>query len=195
MKRSGFNPKPQKQCKNCGEWFVASRTTQKACGIKCAQELARETRLKHEAKAAAVARRKRKEELKTKAERLKEAQAAVNRYVRLRDWRLGCVSCDKGPDWRGQWHASHYRSVGAAPQLRFNLKNIHKACSVCNNYLSGNIMNYRPELINRIGEDRVTELECNQELSDYSDEYLKRLKRIFAKKCRILEKRRNEMLC
>ena len=77
----------------------------------------------------------------------------------MRDAELGCVSCDKPKDWGGQWHAGHYKTVGARPDLRFNEKNCHKQCSVCNNHLSGNLAAYRIELINRIGIAAVEELE------------------------------------
>ncbi len=82
---------------------------------------------------------------------MREAQAAFNSWVRLRDAALGCVSCDKPATWAGQWHASHFRSVGSSPEHRFNPLNVHRACSVCNNHLSGNILGYQPELIRRIG--------------------------------------------
>jgi hypothetical protein len=106
--------------------------------------------------------KERREKLKSRADYMREAQAEVNAYVRLRDANLGCVSCEKPATWQGQWHASHFRSVGSSPHLRFDMRNIHKACSVCNNHLSGNIINYRPELIRRIGLEAVESLECDQ---------------------------------
>jgi hypothetical protein len=90
-----------------------------------------------------------KERIKTRAKWLKEAQSAVNAYVRERDKDLPCVSC--GRHHQGQYHAGHYRSVGSAPELRFETSQIHKQCSACNNYLSGNLIPYRAELINRVG--------------------------------------------
>jgi hypothetical protein len=89
----------------------------------------------------------------------KKAQKAFNEFIRLRDAHLPCVSCDKPYDWHGQWHAGHYKTTGARPDLRFNEDNCHKQCSVCNNHLSGNLANYRLELENRIGMDRLLALE------------------------------------
>jgi len=131
----------------------------------------------------------RKEKLKSRADHAKDAQAVINRYVRLRDAHLGCISCDKPASWGGQWHCSHFRSVGAAAHLRFNLWNMNKSCSQCNAHLSGNIMVYRPRLVEKIGAEKVEWLECNQSLVRHEIEYLKRLKSIFTKKCKRLEAR------
>jgi hypothetical protein len=89
----------------------------------------------------------------------KKAQKAFNEFIRLRDADLPCVSCDKPHDWHGQFHAGHYKTTGARPDLRFNEDNCHKQCSVCNNHLSGNLADYRLELENRIGPDRLLALE------------------------------------
>lgn len=189
--QAGKAPRPKK-CRHCREQFTPSKPLQVACSVPCALSLTR-AKQDRERKALAAMERKQiraaKQRLKSRADYMREAQAAINRYVRLRDARLGCVSCDKPATWQGQWHASHYRSRGAAPHLRFNLHNIHKACSVCNNHLSGNIMGYRPELVRRIGAERVEWLESNKDAAKHGVEYLKRLKAIFAKKCRRLEKR------
>lgn len=109
--------------------------------------------------------------------------------MRLRDAHLGCISCSKPASWQGQWHCSHFRSVGAAPHLRFNLWNMNKSCSACNNFLSGNIMAYRPALIEKIGQAKVDWLECNSDIARHDIPYLKRVKAIFSKKSRRLEAR------
>lgn len=182
-----------KKCRMCPVKFVPSKPLQFVCGPACAllhatrqREKERKALDKIERKAIRAA----KERVKPRSEYMKEAQAAINRYVRLRDAHLGCVSCDRPSTWQGQWHASHYRSRGAAPHLRFNLHNIHKACSICNNHLSGNIMGYRPELVRRIGAQGVEALEASQVRADFTIDYLKRLKRVFAEKARRLELRR-----
>lgn len=136
-----------------------------------------------------AADRKKRESLKPRAKWLAEAQAEVNRYVRLRDAKLGCCSCDLPASWGGQWHASHLRSVGAASAIRFHLWNITKSCSVCNNHKSGNIGEYLPRHIARIGKERVDWLYSQNQITTYSVEYLRRLKAVFAKKARRLERR------
>jgi len=136
--------------------------------------------------------RERKEKLKTLADYKREAQAAVNAYVRLRDAHLGCVSCDKPATWQGQWHASHFRSVGSAPHLRFDLRNIHKACSVCNNWLSGDLLHYRPKLVDRIGLEAVEALEADQEPRHYSVDDLKAIAKEYRAKTRELKRKLDE---
>ena len=195
MSLSHFKPRKRK-CKVCKAEYMAQRPMQNVCTGLCGLKLVDRQKAKaaeEKAKRERRESREAKQRLKTRADYAKEAQAAINRYVRLRDAHLGCISCDKPASWQGQWHCSHFRSVGAAPHLRFNLWNMHKACSICNNHLSGNIPGYRPALIDKIGQGRVDWLESNQEVARYSVEYLRRLKRIFSKKCRLLEARRIEV--
>jgi hypothetical protein len=115
--------------------------------------------------------------LKTRRDWLKEAQAAVNKYVRARDAGKPCVSC--GALTAGQWDAGHYRSAGGHPALRLDPLNIHKQCSVCNAHKSGNLIEYRKELINRIGLEKVEWLEGPHEPKKYSIEDLKAIKADF----------------
>lgn len=185
-----------KKCKapGCGKPFKPTMTTQKVCSIACAKAMAKDPKLQKVAARAITKQarqdlQERRERLKTRAEYAKEAQAAINRYVRLRDAHLGCISCSKPASWQGQWHCSHFRSVGAAPHLRFNLWNMNKSCSACNNFLSGNIMAYRPALIEKIGQAKVDWLECNSDIARHDIPYLKRVKAIFSKKSRRLEAR------
>ena len=54
-----------------------------------------------------------------------------------------CISCfDYKP-----LSAGHYRSTRAAPELRFDAKNIHGQCTRCNIDLAGNRGGYREGLI------------------------------------------------
>jgi hypothetical protein len=158
----------------------------------CAIEYSRKQSAKKEAKDAKIKRqeyREAKVKAKSRGQWLKEAQVVINRYVRLRDSKLGCVSCDKPATWNGQWHASHFRSVGAASSVRFNLWNIHKSCSVCNNWKSGNLSEYEPRLRAKIGDEKVNWLRTQNKLSNYQTDYLKRLIDIFKRKIKYIEKR------
>lgn len=165
---------------------------QSVCDWQCAKLYAEARRTRQEANLRRVERKKTKdalERIKPKQKWLKEAQQWVNKYVRLRDRHLGCCSCDKPASWQGQWHASHFRSTKAASAVRFNLWNIHKSCSQCNNFLSGNIIEFEPRLRQKIGNEKVDWLRTQNQCADYSIEYLKRLKGVFKKKCAIIEKR------
>jgi hypothetical protein len=172
-------------CRVCREKFTPAQPLQRVCSPACAISLARSSRARQEAKA----HREAKAKAKTRAQWMKEAQQAVNAYVRARDSHLGCVSCDRPATWGGQWHASHLRSVGAASSLRFNLWNIHKSCSICNNWLSSNHAEYEPRLRAKIGNDKVDWLKSQNAPRTFSIEYLVRVKTIFRKKYRLLVKR------
>ena len=167
-----------RKCSVCAKTFLKTSPDHTVCNYLCAITKLKEAKQKKAFKEYRAAR----ERIKTKGDHAKDTQAVINRYVRLRDAILGCVSCDKPSTWQGQWHASHFRSRGAAPHLRFNLNNIHKSCSVCNNHMSGNIGGYRPALIEKIGQAKVDWLECNQDAVRHDIPYLKRLRAVFAKK-------------
>lgn len=88
---------------------------------------------------------------------LKKVQVRVNKFIRERDKDKGCISC------RGKvTQAGHYIAQGSSSFLRFNEDNIHGQCAGCNTFKSGNLIEYRIELINRIGEDRIKWLEDNR---------------------------------
>ena len=129
--------KPRKcAVRTCRASFVPTQSFQSWCSPECGVQISRDKQQKERKALDKIERkaiRDAKERIKSRGDYLREAQAVINRYVRLRDSRLGCVSCERPATWQGQWHASHYRSRGAAPHLRFNLHNIHKACSICNN--------------------------------------------------------------
>jgi hypothetical protein len=145
--------------------------TQKVCGsVECAAEYARQIREKEERKEL----RARKEKLKTRSQWLKEAQIEFNRYIRERDRDLQCISC--GRLHSGAYDAGHYRSVGAAPQLRFDEDNCHKQCVPCNQHKSGNAIEYRRGLVERIGLQRVAIIEANSETIRWTIEDAKRIK-------------------
>jgi len=130
-----------------------------------------------------------KESIKSSGEYIKEAQSSVNKYIRLRDRNKPCVSCGSNPAQirGGTFDAGHYRSRGSASHLRFNLLNIHKQCVKCNRFNSGNAVDYRIELIRRIGEDNVIKLENDNRPRKFTIEYLKRVKTIFNKRSRFYE--------
>lgn len=182
----------EKSCKVCKAKFTPHRKIQAWCSPSCAVELAKarvEKAKKAEKQEEARSDRKKREAMKRRSEWLSDAQKAVNAYVRLRDKHAGCISCDRPASWGGQWHASHFRSVGAASAVRFNLWNIHKACSICNNHLSGNIRAYQPRLIEKIGVDRFDWVQEQNQLTRYEIPYLRRLIAVFRKKARRLETR------
>lgn len=186
MKPTELKPKT---CKACKQKFPPARTTQTVCSIKCAAIEAQ----KHADKVAKLrekrerqALREAKERIKTRSQWLKEAQSVFNRWIKLRDRGLPCVSC--GRHHQGQIHAGHFLSVGARPELRFEPLNVWAQCAPCNTYLSGNLILYRKELIQRIGEEKVDWLEGPHQLKHYSIDEIKQLIATYKAKCKELEK-------
>ena len=130
----------------------------------------------------------RKKALKSRAEWLKEAQAVFNKYIRMRDEGKPCISCSRHHG--GQYHAGHFRSIGAAPELRFNEYNCHRQCQPCNTHLSGNLLEYRRGLISKIGIDQVEWLEGKHEAKKYTIEEIQAIKKEYQQKIKELERGR-----
>ena len=174
---------PTRKCKNCGVTFTKTAPLQSVCSIFCAVKHAEHLRVKRERQEAKNDKQETREKL-AKLKPLKayadEAQAVFNQWIRERDSHEPCISC--GRFHEGQYHAGHYRTRGAANHLRFNEDNCHKQCSPCNNHLSGNIVNYRPRLISKIGIDRVEALENNNTPHKWTKEELIEIKRIYKEK-------------
>ena len=174
-----------KLCKPCDEMFTPDRPLQKVCSYKCALVAEREkTAIRHKKEFRAETKRL-KEKIKTLTEYLNDAQKEFNKFIRLRDITKPCISC--GRHHGGQYHAGHYRTTGAASQLRFNENNCHKQCSPCNNHKSGNIVEYRTNLIKRIGQWQVEELENNNQLADWTKEKAIEIKKEYRAKWKALE--------
>ena len=190
-------PKPKK-CKNpaCGISFPPQRLGQAACSPKCALAMAPANADKARKAIAQRDRREiqvRKEKLKSRADHLREAQTAVNEYVRLRDAHLPCISCDSMTNDNdlmtgSRWDAGHYRSVGACPELRFEPLNIHRQCVKCNRNLSGNSVEYRIRLVQRIGAETVAWLEGPHEPRKYTVDEIKTIKAEYRAKTRELKR-------
>ena len=195
----------RKKCKRCGEYRDAESGVQLPAGFFCSKEHAiehgleasrkRTERLRakavraheQEEKNAAKRVRERKMEVKPLSYWMKRAQAAVNRYVRVRDRDLPCISC--GRYHTGQYHAGHYRSVAACSSMRFYTLNINKQCSVCNTHLSSNAIQYRLALVEKYGASTVEHIESSNGCVRYSIDYLKRIELVFKAKTKAIEKR------
>lgn len=155
---------------------------QSCCSVPCAIEHAKASRIAKDKKEARQALSR----LKTRSDWLKEAQAAFNLYIRERDKDKPCISCQR--HHTGQYHAGHYRSVGACPELRFDFDNVHKQCSVCNNHKSGNLIEYRINLLARIGSAAVEWLESPHQCRKYTIEELQEIAIGFRQWARELQK-------
>lgn len=206
LKRTGFKPKPPaerkpakpklKTCaaKGCSERYTPDpkQPWKNWHSDDCALAIALDKLAKQK---AAKEKTERAEDKRRKAEGMslqdrKEAvQKLINRCAVLRDWHDGCISCEKGPNWHGTWHGSHYKSVGSNSALRYNLLNISKSCSDCNWHRGGNIAAYEIRLAVKLGPVRLDWLKCHPKSREYDHEYLTRLGSIARRWIKRKEKR------
>ncbi|HGN0214580.1 TPA: recombination protein NinG [Proteus mirabilis] len=178
----------RRRCKICREWFIPKQSFQNWCSPEHGFELSEQRRNKDREKALAKLKKEnqkkeREAKDKLKARKLavkplsyftKQAQTAFNAFIRERDKDEPCISC--GRFHEGQYHAGHYRTTGANPELRFDEDNCHKQCAPCNNHLSGNIENYTPRLIDKIGQERFDRLMGSHELPKWKREDYERIR-------------------
>ena len=123
--------------------------------------------------------------LKTRSQWLKETQIVYNLFIRIRDAGLNCISCDK--PMLKKINAGHYRTVKAAPHLRFDERNCFAQCEACNTHLSGNIVNYRPNMIKRVGIEQVEAVESDNTAKHYSIDDIKYIKLFYKAKIKELQ--------
>lgn len=163
-----------KRCKVCRSEFVPRQGFQTWCSPDCGYKLSQAKQSKERAKVEKAERaeiRQAKERIKSRGDHLKDAQTAFNAWIRERDAALPCISC--GRHHEGQYHAGHYRTTAAAPELRFEPLNVHKQCAPCNNHMSGNIVEYRINLVRKIGAEAVEWLEGKHEPAKLTIEDIK----------------------
>lgn len=189
-----FVAKPKK-CKHCGEKFLPVRAGQQV-HEDCAVPFIRAKQEKARKKAAQAERKVTREKLashKTLRTLIAEAQTAFNAYIRERDRRAGhaCISSGRPLDWNGNAvDAGHFRSRGAAPQLRFDERNCHAQSKHDNRYAAGNVSGYRLGLIERIGLEAVEALEADNTVRKWTREELIDIKTTYRARLRALTKER-----
>jgi hypothetical protein len=177
--------KPRK-CRQCGGQYTPANGLQRVCSPGCALADARRRRQAEAEKAAKAETRATRERLKSRAKLRAEAQTAFNQYIRNRDAARGCISC--GTMTAGQYHAGHYRTRKAAPQISvgtwLSCLNVNKQCAQCNLYDSGNIAGQRRGLVERYGEATVQRLERSSETASRDAEWYRRCRDIYRRRAR-----------
>ena len=171
-----------KTCKGCGDKFVPDRPLQVVCSVPCAWAYAGKENAKTDRRLTRAAKAK----LKTRAQWMKEAQAAFNKFIRLRDAGQPCISCGRVEvEWTrgGAWDCGHFLGRGAYPELRFEELNAHKQCKSCNGGSAkyakkGRTVSkeYQARLIERVGQDKVDWLKGPHEPKHYTIDDLKAVK-------------------
>ncbi|MBE5213256.1 recombination protein NinG [Pectobacterium sp. A535-S3-A17] len=174
---------PRRKCKTCGEKFTPQFANIRWCcpehGAQYAIQLREKEKQRQQQKkqkADQAAWRERKAAVKPLSHWIGMTQRAVNDWRRESLLAAGdcCISC--GTREAFAWHAGHYRTTAAASHLRFEPDNLWLQCHTCNVHKSGNIEAYRISLVERIGEDRVQELESNNSSHRWAREELDKIR-------------------
>jgi len=147
--------------------FEPERVGQACCSVECAIELIQsKTYVNQREKEIRVKNVKEKKILmdkwKTHGQWIQDFQKVFNKFIRLRDLGIPCISC--GTAKAEDWHAGHYIAT-TYQYLRFNELNVNVQCSKCNTHLRGNLIPYRIALIEKIGLVAVEELENTRHLT------------------------------
>jgi hypothetical protein len=141
------------RCKNCREKFEPIRFNHKFClKDECIKAFVEEVKTNQ----WKTTKKRMKEDLKTLQDWLKEAQTIFNKYIRLRDEGLWCISCNLPPKKK---NAGHYFSSGGHSNVRFDEDNVHLQCEACNTFLSGNLLQYQIGIQKKIGAQKLLELQ------------------------------------
>lgn len=176
-----------KTCAHCGHSFIPLKALQQVCGPLCASRLVRAKKAQGKKELRA-----RKLALKTIPDLIKEAQREFNAFIRERDRAAGfaCISSGRPLDYAANSvDAGHYRSVGSAPHLRFNENNCHAQSKHDNQWKSGNAVDYRIGLIERIGLEAVEALEADNRVHKWSREELIQIRDTYRAKLKALKEK------
>ncbi len=87
-----------------------------------------------------------------------------SKYIRVRDTDergyCRCISCNTVKNWK-EMDCGHFISKGSDSALKYNELNNNAQCYSCNVMKSGNLIEYRKGLVEKIGEKKVKELELS----------------------------------
>lgn len=175
--------KKTRKCKYCRSEFIPYTTLQKNCfDPDCVTAWINDVKTKQWTKKKAQL----KKDLMNTSDYLKIAQQVFNKYIRLRDQGLNCISCGKEPK---KENAGHYFSQGGHSNVRFDEDNVHLQCEHCNSFLSGNLLNYQIGIEQRIGADKLIELHARaHDIKKWSAEELKGIISVYKEKIKKIEK-------
>lgn len=170
------------RCKNCKEKFDPVRFNQKYCFNKmCVDAWVQEAKVKNWKKT----KKKMQEDLETIQDLVKATQIVFNKYIRLRDKDELCISCKQKPK---KSNAGHYYNANNHWNVRFDENNVHLQCEHCNTFLSGNLINYRENLLKKIGAEEFNVLEGKSKVTrKFTKEELKEIIETYKKKIKEYE--------
>ncbi len=170
------------KCKHCKEKFEPVKFLQKYC-LK--DECVRVWVESEKAKTWKKTKAKMKNDLETIQELIKATQIIFNKYIRLRDKGQVCISCLK-PALKE--NAGHFFNANNHWNVRFDERNVNLQCEHCNTYLSGNLIEYQKNLIEKIGLEEYTFLAWEaRKTRKFTKEELKELMQVYKNKIKELQ--------
>ena len=184
------------RCKNCRNKFEPKQFLQKFCRsndeCKTAEGLHNLEQIKKkENKDWGERKKEMKKGLKRKQDYEKDLEKIFNEFIRERDKNEPCISCD-APKGTYKLTAGHYFPAGHNKNVRFDEDNLHSQCWFnCNSNRHGNLAEYLPRLIKKIGQKRFDELtERKNTPRRYTIPELIEMKVIYKDKLKALKQRK-----
>ena len=169
----------KKKCRHCKEYSLVESGITVPLGFFCSIAHAQlhgsaqsnKARASTEKKAASLQVKKQKalksqireakKKARTRTEWFKILQKVVNQWVRYRDRNEPCCTCGTTNDIK--YDAGHFYTVAARPDIRFELTNIHRQCSMkCNQHGSGMRAEYKVFIVEKYGQDHLDWLESEK---------------------------------
>nr|WP_315471745.1 recombination protein NinG [uncultured Rhodoferax sp.] len=185
------------RCPHCKRKLDAGQRIHPECIDDYAEAQAAKAERKKAKEARAAAKleraetRRRREADQDIPDLIKIADEVFARYIRARDRLAGhpCVSSGKPLNWYAgnRVDAGHYRSRGAASHLRYHEDNCHAQSKQDNRFKSGNVVEYRIRLVQRIGLDRVVALEHDNAIHKWTREELRGIAKTYRQKFKELQ--------
>lgn len=134
-----------------------------------------------------------KENVKKLSDYEAEAKKAFQKWIRLRDKDLPCISCNRTDDVI--YAGGHYFKAEVYSGLIFDERNVHKQCNAyCNKFRDGAQAEYRIGLVNRYGKEYVEQLEAesvNKRVYKFTKQELIDIKKFYSEKIKAIERTNN----
>ena len=162
-----------RKCKNkCGTEIPIVRLCEDIiqrkgfCGATCLIEVARakqQAAAKKKAKSDQVKKDAEFKEMKVRVKSDRETigklkgilQGLTNKLAKIVNYRDDCISCGKDLANEKQVDGGHWIAVGQCDAMRFNMMQIFRQCTNCNNFLKGNQLEYERRLREIKGDEYV----------------------------------------
>ena len=160
-KKKQVPKKTHKVCMECKKERLIANFETPGTRICSSCKIIRRLKVEKERQQRAIDRLKTKKQKKKTVLKIsdlkKSVQRKFNKWIKQRDAEDGCISC--GNRNSSSYDAGHYLPQGSTRSLRYHPDNVHKQCVSCNRFKHGNLIEYRINLVKKIGIKKVEWLE------------------------------------